>query len=270
MIVSSMTPSLSELLEFAIEASWLAGRRTLAHFQTGVAVDYKSDQSPVTAADRSAELLLREAIASRYPDHALLGEEFGEEGSESPFRWVLDPIDGTQSFIRGVPLYGVLVGLEIDGTPRIGVAHFPALNETVAAGSGLGCWWNGRRTAVSATESLAAAAVGYSDARMLHDRLGREWEAFQQATRVQRGWGDCYGHCLVATGRLDVMLDPAMNPWDCSALIPILQEAGGAFTDWTGAVTATGGDAFSTNGRLHPLVLAHLGGHRRVRAEHAR
>ena len=253
------SPPLTELLDFATRAAWLAGRRTLAHFQTAVAVDYKSDDSPVTVADRSTEQLLRETIAERFPDHALLGEEFGEGAAGSPFRWVLDPIDGTQSFIRGVPLYGVLVALEIEGTPRIGVAHFPALNETVAAASGLGCWWNGRRAAVSSTASLGDAAVGYSDTRMLHDRLGDRWVTLQHGSRVQRGWGDCYGHCLVATGRLDVMLDPVTNPWDCSALIPILHEARGTFTDWSGAVTATGGDAFSTNGRLFSSVLAALG-----------
>jgi len=255
-----MPPAIADLLDFAADAAWQAGRRTLAHFQTGVFVDYKADRSPVTIADRSAEQLLRGMIASRFPDHAILGEEFGGEPSASLFRWVLDPIDGTQSFVRGVPLYGVLVALEIEGTPRVGVAHFPALNETVAAADGLGCWWNGRRAAVSSTSELERAAVGYSDARMLHDRLGERWVEMQRATHVQRGWGDCYGHCLVATGRLDVMLDPVMNPWDCSALIPILQEARGTFTDWSGAATTTGGDAFSTNGRLFSSVLDRLRG----------
>jgi fructose-1,6-bisphosphatase/inositol monophosphatase family enzyme len=171
---------------------------------------------------------------------------------------VIDPIDGTNSFIRGVPLYGVLLALEIERRPMVGVAHFPALNETVAAARGLGCWWNGRRARVSSTTTLAVAAVGYSDSRLLHDRLQDRWPAFQRATGVQRGWGDCYGHCLVATGRLDVMLDPVMNPWDCSALMPILEEAGGTFTDWTGAPRADGGDAFSTNGTLFDAVRSWL------------
>jgi histidinol-phosphatase len=255
-----MFPPLSELLEFAADAAWNAGRATLAHFQTGVAVDIKVDDSPVTVADRTAERLLRDLIAARYPEHAILGEEFGGEAADSEFRWVVDPIDGTRSFIRGVPLYGVLVALEIRGVPRVGVAHFPALNETVAAAEGLGCWWNSRRARVSAIAMLDGAAVGYSDSRMLHDRMGDQWPAFQHATSVQRGWGDCYGHCLVATGRLDIMLDPVMNPWDCSALIPILREAGGTFTDWTGAMTTEGGDAFSTNGHLFEAVRAWLAG----------
>jgi histidinol-phosphatase len=157
-----------------------------------------------------------------------------------------------------VPLYGVLVALEIGSVPRVGVAHFPALNETVVAADGLGCWWNGRRARVSPTATLGGAAVGYSDSRMLHDRMGEQWAALQHATSVQRGWGDCYGHCLVATGRLDIMLDPVMNPWDCCALIPILREAGGTFTDWSGKTTAAGGDAFSTNGHLFDTMCAWL------------
>jgi histidinol-phosphatase len=255
-----MSPPLSELLEFATDAAWKAGRATLAHFQTGVAVDIKADDSPVTVADRTAERLLRDLIAARYPEHAVLGEEFGGASEHSEYRWVVDPIDGTKSFIRGVPLYGVLVALELSGVPRVGVAHFPALNETLAAAEGLGCWWNGRRARASSTATLATAAVGYSDSRMLYDRMGDKWPALQHATHVQRGWGDCYGHCLVATGRLDVMLDPVMNPWDCSALIPILQEAGGTFTDWTGDVTTRGGNAFSTNGHLFEVVRMWLKG----------
>jgi histidinol-phosphatase len=249
---------LAGYLEFAMEAAWAAGQSTLAHFQAGVAVERKADESPVTVADRGAERILRERIGARFPDHAILGEEYGHDGSHARCRWVIDPIDGTQSFIRGVPIYGVLLGLEIDGVPSVGVSHFPALNEMVAAATGLGCWWNGRRARVSAVERLDEAAVGYSDGRMLADRMGAGWHELLRATGVQRGWGDCYGHCLVATGRLDVMLDAAMNPWDCCAVIPIVQEAGGRFTDWTGRAVVDGGDAFSTNGRLHEAVLAHL------------
>jgi histidinol-phosphatase len=248
-------PDLSTFLDFATQLAFAAGQTTLAHFQTGVAVERKADESPVTIADRQAEQLLRHVIGGRFPDHAVLGEEYGLEHRQSRFRWVVDPIDGTQSFIRGVPLYGVLVGLEVDGVPRVGVCHFPALGETVAAAHGLGCFWNGRRARVSTVARLEDAAVGYSDSRMLARRLGDRIGRLYAAARVFRGWGDCYGHCLVATGRLDVMLDPAMNPWDCCALVPILQESGGAFTDWTGAPRIDGGDAFSTNGALHSSVL---------------
>jgi histidinol phosphatase-like enzyme (inositol monophosphatase family) len=249
---------LSPLLEFAVESAWAAGRVTLAHFQAGVPVERKADDTPVTVADRGAEQLLRARIASRHPDHAILGEEYGSAGAHGRFRWVIDPIDGTKSFVAGVPIYGVLVGLEVDGAPAVGVCHFPALGETLAAATGLGCWWNGRRARVSEVDRLEEAALGYSDTRDLADRMGADWPALAHAVRIVRGWGDCYGHCLVATGRLDVMLDPAMNPWDCCALVPILREAGGLFTDWTGEARIDGGDAYSTNGRLHAAVGRHL------------
>jgi myo-inositol-1(or 4)-monophosphatase len=216
------------------------------------------DRSVVTLADRNAEQLLRERIATRFPEHAIVGEEFGASDRQSSHRWVIDPIDGTNTFVRGVPFYGVLLALEIEGTPAVGVSYFPALDEMIAAAQGLGCYWNGRRAHVSTVTTLAEACVTYTDSHGLRERLGSRWDEVQQATALQRGWGDCYGHCLVATGRADIMLDPRMNPWDCAALIPILQEAGGRFTDWTGSVTIDGGDAVSTNGALHEEMLARL------------
>lgn len=249
---------LAEALDFAIDAAWQAGRQTLAHYQTGVVADRKLDRSLVTEADRNAEQLLRRLIQARYPTHSIVGEEYGADERASAHRWVIDPIDGTNTFVRGVPLFGVLVGLEIDGTPAAGVAYFPALDEMIAAGSGLGCRWNGRRARVSQVRRLADACVVYTDGRGLRERLGTEWETLQQATALQRGWGDCYGHCLVASGRADIMLDPRMNPWDCAALIPILQEAGGRFTDWRGRAVIDGGDAVSTNGALHDEMITRL------------
>lgn len=249
---------LSEYLDFAMEAAWQAGRQTLAHYQTGVAVQRKIDRSLVTIADRDAEKLLRDLIGWRYPDHAIVGEEFGDDGREADQRWLIDPIDGTNTFVRGVPFYGVLMALEMAREPVVGVAYFPALDEMVAAARGLGCRWNGRRTRVSGVTHLSDACVVYTDGRNVRARLGEAWPALQDATAMQRSWGDCYGHCLVATGRADVMLDPRMNPWDCAALIPILQEAGGRFTDWSGRVVTDGGDAVSTNGVLHDDMLRRL------------
>lgn len=250
---------LSGFLDFAVSAAWQAGRQTLAHYQTGVATEQKLDRSLVTVADREGEQLLRRLIAARYPDHAIVGEEFGADQRVSRHRWVIDPIDGTNTFVRGVPFYGVLVGLEIDGVPQVGVAYFPAMDEMIAAAHGLGCRWNGRPARVSPIDTLADACVVYTDGLGVATRLGDGWTDLQRATRLQRGWGDCYGHCLVATGRADVMLDPRMNPWDCAALIPILQEAGGRFTDWRGQVAVDGGDAVSTNGRLHDELIRRLG-----------
>lgn len=255
-----MSVPLDEYLAFALQTAIDAGRVTLEHYQTGVAVELKADRSPVTLADRGAERLIREAVAARYPDHAIVGEEYGSDGRTSSFRWIVDPIDGTRSFVRGVPLYGVLIALEIDGRPEVGVCHMPAAGETVAAATGRGCTWNGRTARVSQVDRLDEAAVVFSDGRMLAGRLGERWAALERGAGLLRSWGDCYGHCLVATGRADVMLDPVMNPWDCAALLPIVREAGGRFTDWTGAARIDGGDAVSTNEALHDEVLRLLAG----------
>jgi histidinol-phosphatase len=251
-------PGLADFLDFAIEAAWQAGRSTLAHYQTGVRVERKPDRSDVTIADRTAEQLIRHQITARFPDHAIVGEEFGGDSTRSAHRWLIDPIDGTTTFVRGVPFYGVLIALEIEGVPEVGVTYFPALDEMVSAATGLGCRWNGRPARVSAVTSLTEATVVYTDAGNVQARLGPRWNGLIGDTAVQRGWGDCYGHALVATGRADIMLDPRMNPWDCAALIPILQEAGGRFTDWRGRAVIDGGDAISSNGALHAEVLERL------------
>ena len=249
---------LSNYLGFASDAAWQAGRLTLAHYQTGVAVERKPDASAVTIADRAGEQLIRRLIEARFPDHAIVGEEFGTSDRRSSHRWLIDPIDGTNSFVRGVPFYGVLLALEIDGTPSVGVCYIPALDEMFAAASGLGCRLNGRAAVVSRVTSLADACIAYTDAKQVTSRLGRGWNGLMDESALQRGWGDCYGHCLVASGRVDVMLDPRMNPWDCAALIPIVQEAGGRFTDWQGRPTIDGGDAVSSNGALHEEVVRRL------------
>jgi histidinol-phosphatase len=254
--------SLQEFLDFAIDAAWQAGRLTLAHYQTGVRIERKPDRSAVTIADREAEKLLRRLIEARYPDHAIVGEEFGGGDSSAEYQWILDPIDGTNSFVRGVPFYGVLVALTIGGEPSVGAVYFPALDEMIAAARGLGCRWNGRPAAVSGVTSLADACVAFTEARALTRRLGEDWGGLLRDTALDRGWGDCYGHCLVATGRAEIALDPAMNPWDCAALVPIVLEAGGRFSDWKGELTLYGGDAVSTNGALHDAVLARLKGAR--------
>jgi histidinol-phosphatase len=250
-----MNLALDQYLRFAIQTAIDAGKIALAHYRTGVDVELKADRSPVTLADRGAEQLIRSAISSRYPGHSIVGEEYGADTRSSSFRWVVDPIDGTKSFVRGVPLFGTLIGLEIDGRVEVGVCHVPVLGETVAAATGLGCTWNGRAARVSAKSAMAEATVLFSDGRMLADRLGDRWPRLERSAGLMRSWGDCYGYCLVATGRADVMIDPAMNPWDCAALVPIMRESGGRFSDWGGIERIDGGDAVGTNGRLHEAVL---------------
>jgi histidinol phosphatase-like enzyme (inositol monophosphatase family) len=246
-------------LDFAVDAAWQAGQLTLAHYQTRLSPDRKADGTPVTVADRGAEELLRALIAERFPDHAIAGEEFGSSDRDSPFRWVLDPIDGTQSFVRGVPLYGVLVGLEVDGEMAVGVVHFPALGEMLAAAKGEGCRWNGRPTRVSTASRLSESLVCYTDAASLAKHAPEAWSRLQAGSKLQRGWSDCYGYCLVASGRAEVAIDALMAPWDCAALIPVLREAGGTFTDWTGRTTITGGNGLATNGAVFDEVIAILG-----------
>jgi myo-inositol-1(or 4)-monophosphatase len=246
---------LQEFLDFAVDAATQAGRIALGHYRTGVDVEWKADRSPVTVADRVVEELLRKRIEHRYPDHGIVGEEGGEVRRDATRRWIIDPIDGTQSFIRGVPLWGVLIGLEVGGEMIVGVVSMPAVNETVSAAKGLGCRLNGHPVHVSGVERLDEALVVYTDSHELARRRPAAWATLQARSRLQRGWGDCYGHLLVATGRADVMLDPVMSPWDCAPLLPILGEAGGTFTDWEGQATIYGGHAISTNGRLFDEVM---------------
>lgn len=244
------------LLDFAQELAWQAGKITLAYFDTGIVPELKADLSPVTVADRQAEERLRAMIEARFPDHGILGEEYGETNPGARYRWILDPIDGTKSFVQGVPLYGVLVGLERDDEPVIGVCFLPALNEMVAAARGEGCTVNGRRAQVSNVAQITDAVLLASDTRSF-DEYGRggAYRELESHVKFARSWGDCYGHVLVATGRAEMMLDPIMNSWDCAALLPIVQEAGGTFTDWSGVSTIHGGSAISTNGLLFDEVM---------------
>lgn len=253
---------LSEAAAFAADAAFIAGRRTLTHFQTPVDIDRKGDGTPVTRADREAEQCLRRLIEQRFPDDGLLGEEYGEDPGRSGRTWILDPIDGTKSFIHGVPLYAVLVALAIDDKAVVGVIHLPALGETVSAYAGGGCLWNGRRARVSATASLDQALVLTSDFPGVEQPGGRGEAAARlyEAARLRRTWGDAYGYALLATGRADVMIDPIVAPWDVAAVKPIVEEAGGRFTSFDGDETYSAGHAVGTNGILHPEVLKLLAG----------
>jgi myo-inositol-1(or 4)-monophosphatase len=255
-----MPTDLRDLLGFAQEIAWRAGRSTLGYFQREVAVDVKDDASPVTIADREAEQILRRAIAARFPGHDVQGEEYGEERRGSSHRWILDPIDGTRSFVSGVPLYSTLVGLEVDGEIRVGVAYFPGLDEMLAAATGQGCWWNGRPARVSSVSRLDEALMVYTDAGEIAQMRPGVWDRLQAATRLQRGFADAYGACMVATGRAELAIDGVMKPWDCAALMAIVTEAGGTFTDWSGRPTISGGSGFSTNGALLDAVLEVLRG----------
>lgn len=255
-----MTPDPSELrplLDFSVELARNAGAIARRHFKGSFVAERKADNTFVTLADRETEKYLRASIEKTFPDDAILGEEEDEKSGRSNRRWILDPIDGTYSFVHRVPLYGVLIGLEIEREAVLGVVSLPALDELVYAARGIGCFWNDGPARVSSTESLEDAlllATDFGDCEQYG--FGRAAEILQKEVHARRTWGDAYGHVLVATGRADIMLDPIMNVWDCAPLLPILEEAGGTFTDWGGRRTIHGGNAISTNGVLFESVMS--------------
>lgn len=258
-----MAEALRPYLEFARKTAREAGELTLRYFQTdAAAAEFKSDDTPVTIADREAEQLIRARIGQRFPDHAIVGEEFGEAASEASHRWLIDPIDGTKSFVHGVPLYGVLLALEISGRVEVGVAYFPALDEMISAASGLGCDWNGKPARVSAETRLERAVCCHIDtAYFAKNGKAGPWTRLQEAVYYNAGWCDAYGYLLVATGRAEVMLDPVMAVWDCGPFPPIFREAGGYFGDWAGNEgRIDAGEAMATTPALLPQVLETLRG----------
>jgi myo-inositol-1(or 4)-monophosphatase len=248
---------LNDYLDFTVATAHAAGRLTLGYFQTGLKPDMKPDDSPVTVADRQAEELIRSRIEARFPSHRIVGEEFGATGGdEDQPCWWIDPIDGTKAFVRGVPLYAVLIGLEIEKRIVAGAAYFPALGEMLYAADGAGCFLNGRRCRVSDTPSLARSIVSFTNAASFK-ASGREpaWQRILAAAYHSVGWSDAYGHALVASGRLELMLDPIMNPYDCGPFPVILREAGGYFGDWSGNETIYANEALSAPRQLLPEVL---------------
>lgn len=250
---------LRTIADFAVQIAREAGALTLNHFKPETPVELKADNTPVTIADREAEQLLRDRIGRVFPTHGILGEEFGEKPGREPARWILDPIDGTFSFISGVPLYSVLVGFEWEGRMQAGVIHLPALNETVWAARGMGAWWNDKPAHVSGVTELAEARVSTGSLKVL-EKQGRlrEYERLRQAVRADRGWPDAYAYALLATGRVEVVLDPIMAIWDTAALLPVVTEAGGALSDWSGVENHAAPECVGTNGKLHGAVLAAL------------
>jgi histidinol-phosphatase len=260
------TAEYASRLQLAMDAAREAGRITLEYFNhDGLEVERKDDNSPVTIADRRAEEYLRRRIAEAFPDDAIHGEEFSDKPGASGFRWLLDPIDGTKSFIYGVPLYTTLVAVEHEDESVLGVIELPALNERLYAATGQGAWHvvgdqPPRPARVSSCPRLADGLF-VTSAVATYDRIGRRdaYDRLQAAASVTRSWGDGYGYYLVATGRALVMVDPMMNLWDAGPLLPILQEAGGTFTDWNGNPTTRGGCGVATNGEVLDEVMGLLG-----------
>ena len=249
-----------------IDAAVAAGNHTLKYYRTSdLVIEAKADDSPVTIADKTAEQLVRKLISEAFDDDTVQGEEFADAMGASRYRWIVDPIDGTKSFVCGVPLYSTLLALLVDDKPFAGIIDIPALGESLCAADGLGCWHRTSRTSdwqrvhVS-NKSKINEAVVLTSQRDLFARRGAEanFTALEKACWVSRTWGDGYGYMLVATGRAEIMVDPMCNPWDIAAMLPIMREAGGTFTDWKGVNTCTSGEGVATNGKLHEEVLRYL------------
>ncbi|MCA9072905.1 MAG: histidinol-phosphatase [Planctomycetaceae bacterium] len=259
------TVDVHDRLQFGLTEARNAGELILRYYQDAdLAVELKSDQSPVTVADRGAEELLRKRIQETFPGDGILGEEFGETESQNGYRWILDPIDGTKSFVHGVPLFGTLIGLEYQGEMVMGICRFPALDEMVYAAQGGGTWWrvgnqDPVQTHVTDVSDLSQALFCFTEIEGWNE-INRfdVFTRLSSESRITRGWGDCYGHALVATGRAEFIVDPLMSPWDAAALVPILQEAGGHFLDWKGQATINGGNGVSVNAALKEVLLDRL------------
>jgi histidinol phosphatase-like enzyme (inositol monophosphatase family) len=250
-----MEARMEQWIEFATALARASGEVILRHYGGPLDVELKADRSPVTVADREAEALLRARIAARYPDHQVLGEEGGASGQEgAALQWVLDPIDGTQSFVRGVPLFGTLIGLMEEGRPILGVIHLPVTGEMLIGARGRPTTLNGRPVRVSSVRQLERAALLLTCPHtILETGHGEAFHRLRARVELVRGWGDCFGHFLVATGRAEIMLDPIVNLWDVAALKPCVEGAGGRLTDFAG--NALGPSALSTNALLHDSVL---------------
>ncbi len=248
---AQFSESPASLMQAAAEVARFAASVAMQWYNAGVSVETKGDGSPVTIADREAERQARAWLEERFPAYGLFGEEFDTVRTDAPRRWILDPIDGTKAFVRGVPLWGTLVACCEGDTVLAGAACYPAVNELVVAAPGEGCWWNGNRAQVSTVSTLREATLLTTDDRFLERKHRREpWRALASEVAVCRTWGDCYGYLLVATGRAEIMVDDIVNPWDAAAMYPLITEAGGRFSDWKGYPTAFGGDVIATNAAL--------------------
>lgn len=245
-----------ELLEIAVDIARRAGQLTLRWFQSGsLTIERKRDGTPVTQADHAAEQFIRDELHRRFPDDSIIGEEFGDHVGSNDRTWYVDPIDGTKAFSHGVPLYSNLLALFDAGGCAVGVINIPALDEVVYAGRGTGCFYNGASCHVSDTDSLDGAYVTTSGLR--------NWPRSALPRLLDRGcnvrtWGDGYGYLLVATGRVDAMVDHEVKPYDVAPMPVILREAGGRFSDFAGTERHDGGSGIATNGRLHDNLLALL------------
>lgn len=256
-----MSHGLTRELALAHELADMADAWTLPAFRSHLDVERKDDGTPVTAVDRGVERALRARIREVFPGHAVLGEEDGRDGPEGAPTWIIDPIDGTTNFIRGNPVFATLVALRDGDDDVLGVVSAPALGSRWDGVVGDGARQDGRAIRVSDVDSLADAEIAFGGLNHFEERgwLGVV-ERASRATRRQRGYGDFWQHMLVASGAVEIAMEAEVSTWDLAAVRPIVEAAGGRFTDLSGVATADGGSACSTNGRLHEAALGLLDG----------
>ncbi|MBF0430382.1 MAG: histidinol-phosphatase [Fibrobacteria bacterium] len=233
-----------------------ASKLIMPYFQSDIQVEYKIDETPVTVADKKAEELIRGIIEKETPDYGIIGEEFGEQAGSKSFQWVIDPIDGTKAFIHGVPLFGTLIALLKDKKPVLGLIQLPALNHCMCALKGGGCSVDSVDCRVSSERRISGALLLDGSATTMETRgYGEAWKLLRKQARLHRGWGDCYGYFLVASGRAEAMVDPIVSIWDIAPMSIILFEAGGRFSDFNGEDSLLTGNAIASNGLLHEVIV---------------
>ncbi|MDR2512767.1 MAG: hypothetical protein LBD01_03085 [Puniceicoccales bacterium] len=248
-----------ELWHFASSLGGRASELLLGyHARRETEVEIKSDGSPVTVADKECERHLRLWIRERFPEHGIIGEEFGSERENAEFVWVLDPIDGTKSFIRRIPLYGLLIGLLYQGEPCLGLIDQPFTRQRLI-GDGETTLYNGQPAHVASKRKLSETLLLTTDVvNVKKYHPDAHWDALLERVETMRTWGDCYGHLMVAAGLGDIMADPVLNPWDAIPLVPILRGAGAVVTDWKGGDALASGNIVTANPWLHEQVIAVL------------
>jgi myo-inositol-1(or 4)-monophosphatase len=246
---------LNDYKRFAAYLAELSGAIIKKYFRTVISVETKSDNSPVTIADKSAEELLRDKIMSKYPEHGILGEEYGTYNESAEHKWILDPIDGTKSFITGIATFGTLIGLLQDGIPVLGLFHQPILGELLI-GDNESTELNGKRIKIRPCAKIEGATLLTTDHLMIGNyKSQKAFNRLAKKVKLYRTWGDCFGYYLLCTGYADIMVDPIMSPWDALPLIPIIKGAGGRVTDYEGNDPLQGNSIIAAASDIHSQVV---------------
>jgi len=246
---------MEEFFKFAKFLADESGNIIRKYFRQKITIDNKADQSPVTIADKQAEERMRELIQKEFPDHGILGEEFGTLNEDSEYKWILDPIDGTKSFICGVVSFGTMIALTKNGLPILGVINQPILNELLI-GDNLSAELNSVKVNIRECENLSNAVLLSTDHLNIEKYQDKnKFDKLIKSVKLYRNWGDCYGYYLVATGFADIMIDPIMSVWDLMALIPIIRGAGGTITDYHGNDPVTGSSIVAASNNIHREVI---------------